>query len=117
MRLGYGSSWRKTKLRVSREESGRGYSWAMRALAYSTSLPYCTPEGQAVSQARQSRHLSMWSTKLAESGAAICVGSDCATCWTLTIWRMRPRGESASRFQSLYVGQALRHRPQWTQRA
>src|SRR5580704_3488362 len=35
----------------------------MRARACSTSLPYSTAEGQAVSQARQSRHLSMCSTK------------------------------------------------------
>src|ERR1700729_1666486 len=35
----------------------------MRARECSTSLPYSTAEGQAVSQARQSRHLSMCSTK------------------------------------------------------
>src|ERR1700685_1509112 len=106
----------------------------MRARECSTSLPYSTAEGQAVSQARQSRHLSMCSTKdwvmwgraevpfpfvgagadgeeeFTTEGAEATEAEGRWGWWsepmlarsvwaTWIIWWIRPRGESASRFQ------------------
>src|SRR5262249_22002563 len=49
--------WEK-KSRAARANQERSCARSMRARAYSTNFPYSTPEGQAVSQARQSRHFA-----------------------------------------------------------
>ena len=71
----------------------------------SISLSYCTPDGQAVTQAMQPRQLSRWPT----------IGADSALWWPSSISTIRPRGESASSPHSEYVGQVGRQKPQCTQ--
>ena len=77
--------------------------------AASMSFPNDTPEGQAVSQARQSRHLAMWSANAGLSASR-------RSSQTFFMSRIRPRGESISTPSSAKVGHVGRQSPQWTQR-
>ena len=58
----------------------------------SISLSYWTPDGQAVTQAMQPRHWSMWVTSSAEISLPSSSPARIST--------IRPRGESISSFQS-----------------
>ena len=72
----------------------------------SISRSYCTPDGQAVTQAMQPRHASKCPTIVGVSGSP---SSACCIRW------IRPRGESISSPHSTYVGQVGRQNPQCTQ--
>src|SRR2546430_15826839 len=78
--------------------------------APSTSFPNSTPDGHAVSHARQSRQVFMWSSKAAASAPR-------RPSHTFFIRRMRPRGESISTPRTAKVGHVGRQRPQCTHRA
>src|SRR2546425_8095768 len=78
--------------------------------APSTSFPNSTPDGHAVSHARQSRQVFMWSSKAAASAPR-------RPSHTFFIKRMRPRGESISTPRTAKVGHVGRQRPQCTHRA
>src|SRR3954470_3144707 len=70
------------------------------------SLSYFTPDGQAVTHAMQPRHLSKC-PRTASVSSIFFSSKD-------FMRYMRPRGESISSFQLLYVGQAGRQNPQCT---
>ena len=73
---------------MSRSRSGRRQLRSSWARVSSISLSYCTPDGQAVTQAMQPRQLSMCSTSGAESSLP--------SSRPVLISTMRPRGESIS---------------------
>jgi len=80
-----------------REMSGRLYFCSICARASSSNFPYSTPDGHAVSHALQFRQRSMCVTNVSPSSSRPWSTSD--------ICLIRPRGESASRPHSRYVGQ------------
>ena len=61
MRQGYGSTAISAR-RNQRSPDGRGYFRSIWARVRSMSGPYCTPDGHAVTHARQPRQLSKWFT-------------------------------------------------------
>ena len=61
MVAGDSSRWPNTKRRAMRAGNERSTVFSISARAASTSLPYSTPEGQALSQPRQARHSSICS--------------------------------------------------------
>ena len=79
----------KPTVRASRASGPRLRASSSCERAPSTSFPYSTPDGQAVSHARQSRHWSMcfWKVWPATSTRPL---------HTVSMRRMRPRGESIS---------------------
>src|SRR6266851_4555061 len=91
-------------MRRTSRATRRGRSRARRSSrAPSMIRPNGTPDGHAVSQARQTRHASRCPASASAGGPSVD-----------TIWRMsctRPRGESASSSSTRYVGQSLRQRP------
>ena len=93
---------------TARATNGTPRTGAMVARVASSSSPYGTPDGQAVSQARQPRHRSI---------CCAVVGSSSAISPS-SMRRMstsRPRGESFSSSRFTYVGHACRQKPQCTQ--
>src|SRR5206468_4037893 len=68
--------------------------------------PNGTPDGHAVSHARQTRHASRCPTVVSLGAAGVAM--------TVRISWMRPRGESASSPSTRYVGQSLRQSPHET---
>ena len=91
--------------RAMRARAGRCRS--IHGRAASMSAPYGTPDGHAVSQARQPRHRSR--CRITSGDASRRPSSRPRMRW------MRPRGESASVPSSRYVGHADWQRPQCTQ--
>ena len=91
-----------------RATNGMWRAGAMVARVASSSSPYGTPDGQAVSQARQPRQRSMCCAVVA-SFKAISPSS------MRRMSTSRPRGESFSSSRFTYVGQACRQKPQCTQ--
>ncbi len=73
----------------------------------SSRCPYGTPDGHAVSHARQPRHRSMCSRRSGSLGASFPSTS-------ARIRTIRPRGESFSSSRARYVGHACRQNPQCT---
>ena len=80
---------------------------SIRPRVCSISVPYCTPDGHAVTHASQPRQRSKWPT-------TVSVSSMVPSTMPAIRW-MRPRGESISSPQRLQVGQVGRQKPQWTQ--
>ena len=84
-----GMSQSNATARTNRSTADRGRAIRICERAASTSLPYSTPEGHAVSHARQSTHCEMCFSNPAESAPT-------RPSHTVFISRMRPRGESVS---------------------
>src|SRR5699024_3047622 len=89
-------------------QRGRGRCCSSCDRDASTSGPYCTPEGQTASHARQLRHWYICSSNSESSK----LNRPSATAFII---HNRPRGDDASCPVSRYVGQLGRHMPQWTQ--
>jgi hypothetical protein len=104
---------RRGRAKVERIRRATGAS-GRRALSVarvaSSRWPYGTPDGQAVSQARQPRQRSMCVCTASSSG-------DRRPSTTSRISTMRPRGLSFSSCRLTYVGHACRQKPQCTHRS
>ena len=88
IRSGWGNS-ANTALRVHLSWPLRSHLRSTWARVSSISLSYCTPDGQAVTQAMQPRQLSKWLDHRRRTARS-------SSSWPARMSTIRPRGESAS---------------------
>ncbi len=96
--------------RITRATSGKPRAAAIVARVASSSSPYGTPEGHAVSHARQPRHRSRC---VLASGSVMEISPSSIR----LINTRRPRGLSFSSSRLTYVGHACKQNPQCTHRS